>query len=498
MANKFKILVTSDLHSYLFPINYADNSVYAGSMSRVSSLISKLRDENTLLIDNGDNLEGSPLSFYHYQYHADEPYCVSQAMRDLRYDYLNVGNHDFDHGAKQLFKHLEMTHAKVLTSNVLYKGKPLGPDYEIRTINGNKLAFITVTTSAIPSFESEDKIRDFEFKDAYETVKRIVPIVREKENPDYLIVIYHGGFERNLSTDALLADDGENQGCKITTIPGVDLLISGHQHLSINTILNNVPVIQTNANGMEIGLITIGKEIKTELVQTKIEPDLNFLKPYQAAEDACLVWLQQPLGTAKVDLEIKDQFLARVDKSQAITLINKAVLEATDADLASNALFANSVGFKPQITMQQLIATYTFPNTVVVKEISGKILRKYLEKNAEFFDLDKGKLVIADDYVKQLYNYDMVENIEYIIKVGNPRGKRIISLKYQGKEVKDTDIFTLAVSSYRASGVGGFGMIKQAKTVKEVPTNMIELLATYIISHQIIDFQPTHNIIVRP
>ena len=498
MANKFKILVTSDLHSYLFPVNYADNSVYAGSMSRVSSLISQLRDENTLLIDNGDNLEGSPLSFYHYQYHADEPYCVSKAMRDLHYDYLNVGNHDFDHGSDQLLEHLKITDAKVLTSNVLYKGKPLGPDYEIKTVNGNKLALIAVTTSAIPDFESADKIRDFEFKDAYETVKRIVGEVKEKEDPDHIIVLYHGGFERDLSTNELLEDDNENQGYKMTTIPGIDLLITGHQHLSINTKVNNVPVIQTNANGLELGMITFAEKTKVELIPTKIEPDLKFLEPYQSEEDACLVWLEQPLGTTKLDLEIKDQFLARKDKSQAITLINKAVLAATKADLAGNALFANSVGFKPQITMQQLIATYTFPNTIFVKEINGKILKEYLEKNAEFFDLKDGQLVIANDYVKQLYNYDMVENIEYIIKVGNPRGKRIISLKYQGKEVKDTDLFTLAVNSYRASGIGGFGMIKHAKTVKEVPTNMIELLASYIISQRNIDFEPTHNIIVRP
>ena len=498
MVNKFKILVTSDLHSYLFPINYADNSVYAGSMSRVSSLIAKLRDENTLLIDNGDNLEGSPLSFYHYNYDLEKPYCVSQALRDLHYDYLNVGNHDFDHGAEQLFKHLEMTNAKVLTANVSYRGKPLGPDYEIRELNGNKLALIAVTTSAIPDFEPVDKIEGFKFEDAYQTVKRIVKEVREKEAPDYTIVIYHGGFERDLSTNIELEDDNENEGCKITTIPGIDLLISGHQHLSINTKINNVPVIQTNANGTEIGLITFAEEIKVELIPTKIEPDLKYLEPYQAQEDACLVWLQQPLGSTKLDLEIKDQFLARKDKTQAITLINKAVLEATKADLAGNALFANSVGFKSQITMQQLIATYPFPNTIVVKEITGKTLKEYLEKNAEFFDLTNGELVIANDYVKQLYNYDMVENIEYIIKVGNPRGKRIIALKYQGKEVQDTDIFTLAVNSYRASGVGGFGMIKQAKTIKEIPTNMIELLASYLISHQNIAFEPTHNIIVRP
>jgi len=102
-----RILATSDVHGYLFPYSYADNSYQNIGLAKVKTLIDSLRNENTVVIDNGDMLEGSPLAFYHYHYHQDEVSPMTKAMNRVGFDLINLGNHDFNYGMKALNTHLE-------------------------------------------------------------------------------------------------------------------------------------------------------------------------------------------------------------------------------------------------------------------------------------------------------------------------------------------------------------------------------------------------------
>ena len=72
-----------------------------------------------------------------------------------------------------------------------------------------------------------------------------------------------------------------------------------------------------------------------------------------------------------------------------------------------------------------------------------------------------------------------------------------VKITKDGKEVSDTDEFTLCVNNYRATGGGNFNMLKDAPVVKEIPSSMVELLADYIMEHKVVDFVPVHNIKVE-
>ena len=168
--------------------------------------------------------------------------------------------------------------------------------------------------------------------------------------------------------------------------------------------------------------------------------------------------------------------------------------------LCSNSLFDGATGFGENITMRNIVSTYVFPNTLVVKKITGKILKEYLEKNAEYFDIENNKIVVSKDFLYpklMKYNYDMVDGIFYTIKASNKKGERITSLIFNGKEVKEDDEFTLCVNNYRASGGGNFYMIKNAPTIKEISTSMVDVLANYIIKNKEIDFNSVDNIKVE-
>lgn len=504
MKDHITILATSDVHGFIYPYNYASNDDKNMGYAKINSLIKSIKDENTILIDNGDVLEGSPLMFYHMRYFKDDVAPVSKVINKMNYDFINIGNHDYNYGEDVLLRHLNNTGSTCITCNILYKDKPLG-SYQIKDVGDKKLAFFGLTTQYIPHWEKEEHIKDSKFLDAYDTAKKIVEEIKSKEKVDYIICVYHGGFERDLNTgEAIEALTNEDEGYRILKdIDGIDILISGHQHRSLSGKAFNKVYTQTVDEGRNIASIDIDLntgDITPLLIEPTLKADEEITNLVIDKEDKCQEWLDSPLGESRVDLTIKDEDEGRLHKSQAITFINLVQKDISKADLSATALFSNATGFKKEISMRDLVSTYTFPNTLVVKEVSGKVLKEYLEKNAEFFEIKDEKIVVSDKYIYpklQKFNYDMVDGINYTIKVSNPIGNRIISLTYKDKDVKDDDMFTIVMNNYRASGGGDFNMIAKAKTIKEIQRSVVEIIADYILDKKVIDFKPVSNIKVE-
>ncbi len=502
MKDKIKILSTSDLHGYIYPYSYADHSPVDYGLAKLSTLIDSLRDENTILIDNGDVLEGSPFTFYHYQKYKGQSNPVSVIMGMMHYDFINIGNHDFNYGYQALFDHIEKSEALCLTANIIFQGKQLGPDYVIRELCGKRLAFFAITTQFIPNWEEPQNIEGFEFPDAYDTAKRIVTEIKEKENADYIVCIYHGGFERDpQSGEPIDNDTGENKGYRILSqIEGIDILIAGHQHATFCGKACDTAYTEPAFHGTYLSCFTIDPatdEITPELLKCDVPADEKVLACCQEREDEVQQWLDTPLGYTPKDLRNQDEYLSRFDKSQLATFINRIQLETSGADLSGTAIFLRAKGFYHEITMRDVVSTYFFPNTFFVKKVTGKVLREYLEATACFWDVKDGKVIVNplwDFPTPMHHNYDMLEGVEYTIKVSAPKGKKILDLTRNGVPVKDDDEFSLIINSYRAAGSGGYDMIKNAPTIKEIQRDAVEIIGDYIAEKQNIDFEDVHNI----
>ena len=502
MADKIKILSTSDLHGYIYPYSYADGSSVNNGLARISTLIASLRDENTILIDNGDVLEGSPFTFFHYQKYPNEVNPVSLIMKKIGFDYVNIGNHDFNYGKKALDNHLKNCGAQCLTANILYQGNALGPDDVIREVAGKRLAFFAVTTQHIPNWEEPQNIKGFTFPDAYKTADRIVKLIKEKEQADYIVCIYHGGFEKDpQSGEALEADSGENEGYKmISRIDGIDILIAGHQHATFCGKAFHTAYTEPGAHGSLLSCFTIDTdsgEITSELIKCEAEADPEIIDMCKEREQEVQQWLDTPLGYTPKDLRNHDEFLSRFKKSQLATFINKVQFAISGADLSATAIFLHAKGFYLDITMRDVVSTYFFPNTFFVKKINGKILKDYLETTARFWAIKDGRIIIDPLYdfpTPMHHNYDMLDGIEYTIKASKPFGQRIVRLERNGIPVKDEDEFTLIINSYRAAGSGGYDMIKNAPTIKEIQTDAVGIIGNYISREKVIDFEDVHNI----
>lgn len=556
MGKRIRILTSSDVHGVLFPYEYAKGEGRSWGLAKLAGLIRSLRGPDTVLIDNGDTLEGSPLSFYHYAQRPSETSPMTAAMAMMHYDFVNLGNHDFDYGPGALFQHLEKSGARCLCVNISYRDRPLG-SCELRRICGKKLAFFAVCTQYVPNWEPADKMEGFAFRDAFESACETAEMIREKEDPDYLICIYHGGFEKDPLTGEIISETDENEGFRmLTSIPEIDILITGHQHRKYCGVFHRaegsgatggvfpeaksgeisdgsageVPegrgekdcaeaekkvsgtvFTQTRDNGVELSCIEIDPEtgrICARILPADAEPDQELLLAAEAEEKDCQSWLDQPLGRSETDLRVRDEFDGRLHKSQLITFLNRVQMEISGAQLAGSALFQGACGFGTEITMRDLVSTYSFPNTLAVKRISGRVLKAYLEKCAEFWALDGGRIVVSERFEKPVpmyFNYDMLDGVQYTIDVSRPVGSRIVRLETlpaPGQEgglqppcaVTDDMEFTLAVNNYRASGGGGFDMLRDAPTIREIPVSMVDLLAEYIMKHRVIRFEPVSNI----
>ena len=192
------------------------------------------------------------------------------------------------------------------------------------------------------------------------------------------------------------------------------------------------------------------------------------------------------------DLRIKDEEEARLHKHPLVSFLNQVEREVTGAQLASTAIFSGAIGFPQEITMRDIVSTYVYPNTLVMMEVDGRILKEYLERCAEYFKEEDGKIVPSGKL--EDFNYDMIDGIEYTIKTGNAPGNRITSLTFQGKEIQEDDRFTIALNNYRAGGGGNFLMLKEGKILKEVNTDMVTILSEYLMEHPDIHVDHQDNI----
>ena len=100
------VLGTTDLHGNLFPIDYYTNKPDNRGLAKVATLIKRVRQENqnVVLIDSGDTIQGTPLAYYHNKKNNQPPDPMMLAMSALDYDAMAVGNHEYNFGLKVLEK----------------------------------------------------------------------------------------------------------------------------------------------------------------------------------------------------------------------------------------------------------------------------------------------------------------------------------------------------------------------------------------------------------
>lgn len=483
---KLKIYFTSDLHGYVFPTDYRDDCEKNMGILKIINEYEK--DGNTLIIDGGDTIQGSPftnfLSSNEFNVHP-----LAKIMNEGGYDYITLGNHDFNYGYDYLKKYVTNLNGKCLCANVKDKSEklPILP-YDIKVMdNGLKVGIIGFTTDFINRWERPSNLENFTVSKTYETIKSHFHNI--KENSDIVIGVYHGGFEYDLESHKKLSETSENIAYKICTDFDFDILLTGHQHMSIDgKILHDTYIAQTPPNGtyyLELNISlddNLNKTIDSRLKAPTSKPNALMFNELMPLEKEVQNWLDTPVGFLDVELQPTTHIDMAINGSYLANFINQIQLDASNADISVTS-FANSIkGFNKEVTVRDITSTYMFPNTLSILKVTGKILKLALERSASYIDNSSGELKVSDLFLKpkvEHYNYDYFSNIEYTFDITKPIGARVTSIKFNGSEINEDETFTLAMNNYRATGAGGYDFYTECEVVKEVLEEMPDIIIDY-------------------
>ena len=510
LKHKINILYTSDVHGSLVPYNFSTMTKDQKGLSRLKTYLDTIKDDY-LLLDNGDMLQGSPLMNYWLAKETNTESPTSLILNHLGYDYATLGNHDFNYGKKILDQYIKESKAEFLCCNVLYNDTFYCNPYSIKILNnGIKIGIIGAVTQAIPNWEKPDNIIGFTFLDAFESIKKIVENIRRKV--DCIIVLYHGGIEKDMTTGTPLGrKSSENEGYKIAHDLPIDILLTGHQHNVNKGIINDTLVLQTSHSAFNFGEITLTfesnddqwilKEKNGQIINMSFDSDEKTEAMLSKLMQNTNKYLDQLLVTTDGEsLLIDDPFEARLNNHPLFKIVNEAQKWISKASISAASLPNQIPGLKHRISMRDLESTFVYPNTLFVIEVNGKTLKMALEKSASYFAVHNGKIVIDPSFVHpkiEHYNYDIYSGIDYTIDLSRPPFNRIVSMKYQGVDIGDDELYRIALNNYRAIGGGDYIMYRDQKIVKEINMTTAEIVIEYFKNHPHLLVEKENNPIIK-
>ena len=456
-----QILATSDLHGKFYPYDYAINEESkSGSLTQIATAVKKYRTDNTIIVDVGDTIQDN----YSEMFFKDKIHPMMLAMNEIEYDIWAIGNHEFNYGVENLKNIMKQSTSKVLIGN-LYNpdGTSFADSYTIIEKDGVKIGVIGMCTPNIIKWDSVN-LKDYIVTDPVEETKKIVKDLRNKV--DVLIATVHMGEENEYDVPNSGANDLAN------ACPELDLIIAAHEHKLVEeTYVNNVLIVENKSSGATMSKVNIvvekdksGCKIvdrKAESIKiSEYESDKELSKKLssyneRAKKEANIIIGELVGGNLVPENEIAEIPQAQIEPTSLIDLINEVQMYYTDAQVSSAALFNIDANLEPgKIKKSDTSLIYKYGNTLYKVQMTGKQLKKYMEWSANYYNTYNPKdLTISFNENVRGFNYDMFSGVDYQIDISEKPGNRIKNLKWTktGKEVKDDEIFVIAVNNYRVN-----------------------------------------------
>ncbi len=492
MDRTFTIFYTSDTHGYFSPTDYAAGTSALTGLANCAA--NYVRDGNSLIIDGGDTLQGSPFTYW-LQQHPSEESIPAQLMNLAGYQFVTLGNHDFNYGRDVLEQYLDALDARCLCANVI--GLPQVERFAIVTLdNGLRVGITGITTAFIPVWEKPEHLTGITVTDPVAAARDMLDILHA-EHVDVTVCIYHGGFEADLTSGELLSDTVENQAWRICQEMDFDILLTGHQHMALpcahvrNTwtcqppdkaksfIRMQVRVPEDRVIIAESSLLPAGSRTHSQMA--------HFLA---ALDERVAEWLDTPVGTLDVPLYPDEPLEMALHGSLIANFFNQVQLAASGAELSATCLGNEIRGFENAVSIRDVVATYIYPNTLAVLQVDRSILKQALERSAEYFSLDaSGSPCVSEHFLHpkvEHYNFDYISGIDADIDIARPCGDRVLSIRYQGEELLPDRQLSLCLNNYRAAGSGEYPFYASCRRLQETPTEIVELIMDYIMAHPLI------------
>ncbi|MDM5189833.1 bifunctional 2',3'-cyclic-nucleotide 2'-phosphodiesterase/3'-nucleotidase [Bacillus sp. DX4.1] len=475
---KLRILETSDIHVNLMNYDYyqtkTDNKV---GLVQTATLVNEARKEakNSVLFDDGDALQGTPLGDYVAQKGLNGNYVhpLYRLMNIMKYDVISLGNHEFNYGLDYLNKAIGKTEFPVINSNV-YKDdhdnneendqnyfKPYHVfEKEVEDEAGQKhkvkvgvMGFVPPQIMSWDKANLEGKVKA---KDIVQSAKKMIPKMKA-EGADIIVALAHSGIDTNGYNVGM-----ENASFHLTEIPGIDAVLTGHSHTVVTDTFNGVPVVMPGAFGSNLGVIDMqlkqvnGKwEVQKEKSVPTVRPiadakgnalvqsDQKLVDAVKDDHEATIKYVNTPVG--KTTAPINSYFsLVQDDPSiQLVTNAQKWYVEKVFANpqyakykdipvLSAGAPFKaggrNGATYYTDIpagtlAIKNVADLYVYPNTLYAVKVNGAQVKEWLEMSAGQFNQIDPKKAEEQPLVNlgyPTYNFDVLDGVKYEIDVTQP------------------------------------------------------------------------------
>ena len=513
------ILATSDMHGNPWGYSYEDGKESENNgMARLYTYVQQVRAENpnTILIDAGDDIQGTIMTDDLYNKTPEEPHPIMAAMNFMGYDAMTLGNHEFNWGIPTMLQILDQAEFPVLAANVLDKDGAFvtGAGWTIVEKGGVKVAVIGVVTPDVPIWDGgKEGIEDAVFEAANTAVKKAIAAIGDEA--DVIVVSAHMGTHAEFDED-----NGSDAGLKILEDnPEVDVLQVAHNHTVVNETQGDVPVGGVRNGGRDIARFDITLDAGKNVTSATVDiVDMAGVEPSQALRDLPLIqeahqktidFIQGGSGedgeggvslgstTARFqpDNEIAGIPEGKLRDTAVMDLINQIQLEQSGADVSAAALFKDTSDLpEGDINYGNIFDIYKFDNTLYRVTVTGAELKAYMEWSAACYNQwVPGDVSISFDPEYPGYLYDMFAGVDYEIDLSKPKGERIQNVTFKGQPLTDDQTLTLAVNNYRYSSALKSQGLVEGKRDWESSNSIRDMLVAYFAEHSPVEPKVDNN-----
>ncbi|MGG0721330.1 bifunctional 2',3'-cyclic-nucleotide 2'-phosphodiesterase/3'-nucleotidase [Bacillus mycoides] len=482
-----RILETSDIHVNLMNYDYyqtkTDNKV---GLVQTATLVNKAREEakNSVLFDDGDALQGTPLGDYVANKINDPKKPVDPSythplyrlMNLMKYDVISLGNHEFNYGLDYLNKVIEKADFPVINSNVYIddhdkddkNDKHYFEPYhifekEVEDESGQKqkvkigvMGFVPPQVMNWDKANLEGKVKA---QDIVKTAEKLVPEMKAK-GADVIVALAHSGVDKSGYNVGM-----ENASYYLTGISGIDAVLMGHSHTEVQDIFNGVPVVMPGVFGSNLGIIDMQlkkvKDGKWE-VQKKDQPkpelrkiadskgnplvqsDQKLVNAIKDDHEATINYVNTAVGKTTAPI---NSYFSLVQDDPSVQLVTNAQKWYVEKLFAENGQYSKYKGipvlsagapFKAggrngatyytdipagTLAIKNVADLYVYPNTLYAVKVSGAQVKEWLEMSAGQFNQIDSKKTEEQPLVNigyPTYNFDVLDGLKYEIDVTQP------------------------------------------------------------------------------
>ncbi|OLC02943.1 MAG: hypothetical protein AUH45_07260 [Gemmatimonadetes bacterium 13_1_40CM_69_22] len=422
----------------------------------------------TVRVDGGDEMQGTLLSNFSFGLPA------IAAMNAFGIDVAAIGNHEFDWSVDTLRARMAGAKYRFLAANITDSTGAARPDWvtpwTLIERGGLKVAAIGLALRATPTNTAPRNVRGLAFGDGAAAVRRVLP--RARAAADFVIVLAHEGAFCDGAPQSEPVPAPACHGAILDIARGldsgsVDLIVSGHTHSLVNTVVNGIPIVQARSSGAGIAVVDFvrvhgtGREVRAHIetpYADQVRPDAalaDTLRDYQRAIEAVT-----SRSVARIKIELR-----RVGEDYGLgRLIADAQRTVAKADVA----IVNNGGIRADlpagtVTYGDLYAVQPFQNRLVRLFARGKVLKQALEH------------VVAGDRADA-----HVSGLEVWYDPRERVGHRVVKVRLaNGRGIDGGRTYTVAVSDFLAAGGSGYAMF-QGLPAEDVGLVDLDALIRYL------------------